>query len=157
MLKELENYQFNNFCDGVENLEQRFQAERVRLLAFYYRVEQDFEKAEKYMLQYRKIMPTDITETLSPEIRAKANSAYFSPDITLENWGQILSDLVDVQDQILEIAGLHEDTCGYFNCSDCCNYTSPHMSLTEYLYLKEWAEKNDYPISKAREKAKKFR
>ena len=153
---ELLNFKFIDFCNGVENIEQRQEAERVRLLAFYYRVTGDKEKSEEYMMRYRKIMPADISIDLSPEMRPKANPSYFPAAETLSNWGQVLDEVVSTQKEVLETTGLHEDTCAYFNCSDCCNYTSPHMSLTEYLYLKDWAEKNDYPLEEVRERARQI-
>ncbi|NQY79478.1 MAG: YkgJ family cysteine cluster protein [Candidatus Caenarcaniphilales bacterium] len=153
---ELLNFEYIDFCDGVENIEQRQEAERVRLLAFYYRVTGDKAKSEEYMMRYRKIMPSDITVDLSPEMRPKSNPSFFPATETLKNWGQVLEEVVTTQKDVLKITGLHEDTCAYFNCSDCCNYTSPHMSLTEYLYLKEWAEENDYPLEEARERAREI-
>ena len=153
---ELLNYQFVNFCNGVENIEQRLEAERVRLLSFYYRVTGNVEEAEKYMLIYRKIMPADITVDLSPQIRSKTNSSYFPASETLENWAEVLQECDDVQDHVIEISGLYKDTCGYYDCADCCNYTSPHMSLTEYKYLKAWAEKHNYSFDKAIAKAKEI-
>jgi Fe-S-cluster containining protein len=156
LVYELLNFKYIDFCDGVENIEQRQEAERVRLLAFYYRVTGDLAKSEEYMVRYRKIMPSDITIDLSPEMRPKANPSYFPAAEILNNWGKVLEEVVTTQQDVLEIAGLHEDTCGYFNCSDCCNYTSPHMSLTEYLYLKEWADENHYPLEDARERARQI-
>ena len=146
LYSRLQNFKFVDFCDGVEAIEDRQEAEKLRLLAYYYRRIGDEKSAEEYLMKYREIMPDDIQSSLSPEIRPKANLDYFIPEDTLIHWEKILAELNAVQNDVTVMAPLHKDTCGYFKCDDCCNYTSPHMSFTEFKYLEKWIQENNYPI-----------
>jgi Fe-S-cluster containining protein len=152
--QELLNFKFIDFCNGIENIEERQNAEKVRLLAFFYRKKKNEALAEKYMLEYRKAMPADIVSTLPPEIRTVKNTRTFPSKLVLENWNEILNDCDEAQDKVIEYTGIYKDTCGYHNCADCCNYTSPHMSLTEYKFMLNWIKENDYPIDGVIKKAK---
>lgn len=153
---ELLNFTFIDICDGVEEIEARLSAERVRLLAFLYRRTGDSERAEKYMLEYRGKIPQDIQSTLSPEIRTIENRRVFPANKILDNWADILQDCDEAQQEVLKLTGIYQDTCSYYKCDDCCNYTSPHMSLTEYRFLLKWAEENNYSLDIVREKARKI-
>ncbi len=152
--QELLNFKFIDFCEGIENIEERQNAEKIRLLAFFYRKKKNEALAEQYLLEYRKAMPADIVTTLPPEIRTVKNARTFPSDLVLENWNEILNDCDAAQDKVIEYTGIYKDTCGYHKCEDCCNYTSPHMSLTEYKFLLNWIKENNYPIAGVIKKAK---
>jgi Fe-S-cluster containining protein len=152
--QELLNFKFIDFCEGIENIEERQNAEKIRLLAFFYRKKKNEALAEKYLLEYRKSMPADIVTTLPPEIRTVKNARTFPSKLVLENWNEILNDCDKAQDKVIEYTGIYKDTCGYHKCEDCCNYTSPHMSLTEYKFMLNWIKENNYPIAGVIEKAK---
>ena len=152
--QELLNFKFIDFCEGIENIEERQNAEKIRLLAFFYRKKKNEALAEKYLLEYRKAMPLDIVNTLSPEIRTVKNVRTFPSKLVLENWNEILNDCDEAQDKVIEYTGIYKDTCGYHKCEDCCNYTSPHMSLTEYKFMLNWIKETNYPITEVIEKAK---
>lgn len=152
--QELLNFKFIDFCEGIENIEERQNAEKIRLLAFFYRKKKNEALAEQYLLEYRKAMPADIVTTLPPEIRTVKNARTFPSKLVLENWNEILNDCDEAQDKVIEYTGIYKDTCGYHKCEDCCNYTSPHMSLTEYKFMLNWIKENNYPIAGVIEKAK---
>jgi Fe-S-cluster containining protein len=152
--QELLNFKFIDFCEGIENIEERQNAEKIRLLAFFYRKKKNEALAEQYLLEYRKAMPPDIVTTLPPEIRTVKNARTFPSKLVLENWNEILNDCDEAQDKVIEYTGIYKDTCGYHKCEDCCNYTSPHMSLTEYKFMLNWIKENNYPIAGVIEKAK---
>ena len=152
--QELLNFKFIDFCEGIENIEERQNAEKIRLLAFFYRKKKNEALAEQYLLEYRKAMPPDIVTTLPPEIRTVKNARTFPSKLVLENWNEILNDCDEEQDKVIEYTGIYKDTCGYHKCEDCCNYTSPHMSLTEYKFMLNWIKENNYPIAGVIEKAK---
>ena len=152
--QELLNFKFIDFCEGVENIEERQNAEKIRLLAFFYRKKKNEALAEQYLLEYRKAMPADIVTTLPPVIHTVKNARTFPSKLVLENWNEILNDCDEAQDKVIEYTGIYKDTCGYHKCEDCCNYTSPHMSLTEYKFMLNWIKENNYPIAGVIEKAK---
>lgn len=127
--------------------------QKYRLLAFYYRRKKDFSKAEEMMLEYRKLFK--VSEKAA-EIQSLANEKFFKAEDVLSNWKEVLGECSELQNEVLARTGIHEDTCGYYGCDDCCNYTFPVMSLTEHLYLKQWMRENNYPLDKAKEKAKRI-
>ncbi|MEB3315535.1 MAG: hypothetical protein VKK32_04925, partial [Candidatus Melainabacteria bacterium] len=100
--QELLNFKFIDFCEGIENIEERQNAEKIRLLAFFYRKKKNEALAEQYLLEYRKAMPADIVTTLPPEIRTVKNARTFPSDLVLENWNEILNDCDAAQDKVIE-------------------------------------------------------
>ncbi len=151
---ELLNFKYIDFCDAVEDIERRQLAERARILSLFYRKIGNLSLAEKYLLEYRELMPEDIITTLPPEIRTISNAKVFPAVEVINHWDKILVDCDKAQDLVLEYTGIYKDTCGYHKCEDCCNYTSPHMSYTEFKFMMKWLKENNYPLDSVKEKAK---
>ncbi len=118
--------------------------EAIRLLGIYKRLQGDLLGAEHYEFLYHKYFSPD-TERRAHLI-SHANTQGFPSAEILTNWGSILQECDEIQEAIHKQAGLESSTCEYFSCTDCCKYTFPVMSYTEFLYLKNWLVANNYPL-----------
>lgn len=136
---------FKQFSD------KQMQAQQHRLQALYHRRLGEDDKAETATNKYRKSFKPP--EDTSIKTQNYPNQIELSSDQTLNKWDSILQECDAIQKEIIEIVGLHPDTCGYFECSDCCKMTFPTMSLTEFRFLKQWLEANNYDIDNLKQKA----
>jgi len=127
---------------------------KIFSLIKYYKKTANAELEEKYLQEYRKIFVPNPAKPVS--LKLLANEFFYSPSETLNNWSSILEEIDRVQEQIILSAGLEKNTCSYFKCSDCCKFTFPVMSLTEFLYLKNWMEQTGYDIKKIQTASKKI-
>ena len=112
----------------------------------YYKKIGNAELEEKYLQDYRRIFSPNPAKSV--KIKLLANEFFYSPPETLSNWSRILEEIDRVQEEVILEAGLEKNTCSYYKCSDCCKFTFPVMSLTEFLYLKNWMESTGYDIKK---------
>lgn len=129
-----------------------FKAWKRFLLALYYRRNNEPDKAEQEYLNYLKENPID--ETRNYHIKHLGIKEFYMPQDVLNNWASVLKEYDANQNEAELRAGLAPNTCDYFSCSDCCSYTFPLMSKTEFLHLKKWMQENDYPIEEIIEKSK---
>ena len=114
-----------------------------RLYAWLYRLEKKENEAEEELVKYRKeINSTKFKSLIFKMIRLDL------PNIVPADKEQIFKMLEDAYSQAKnakeKIAleyGLCTNTCFEAKCSDCCKKTFPIISYTEYLYLKDWIEK----------------
>jgi len=119
---------------------------KIFSLIKYYKKTGNAELEEKYLQDYRKAFVPNPAKPVS--LKLLANEFFYSPSETLNNWSNILEEIDRVQEQVILSAGLEKNTCSYFKCSDCCKFTFPVMSLTEFLYLKNWMESTGYDIKR---------
>ena len=119
---------------------------KIYSLIRYYKKNNNPELEEKYLQDYRRIFKTNPAKSV--KIKLLANEFFYSPPETLSNWNRILEEIDRVQEEVILEAGLEKNTCSYFKCSDCCKFTFPVMSLTEFLYLKNWMESTGYDIKR---------
>lgn len=157
----LKNKIEKKYDDLVKNLSKFLNYEKYeinpeiyRLLAFYYRRVNDQNKAEKMMIQYRSHFKPDLEK--KAVINSYGNQIGVKPSETLNSWQSILEECNKLQDEVLIKSGVYKNTCEYFKCTDCCTYTFPVMSLTEFLHLKKWLKENNYPIENIIEKSNKI-
>jgi Fe-S-cluster containining protein len=119
-------------------------SQRFRLQAIYYRRVGDNVQAEKALLAYR--------EKFKPDLKAKVKinkidlSQKYPKDKILDNMDNIYQEVSAIQKEVLARSGVHEDTCFYYGCSDCCKKDFPTVSLVEFLHIKNWIEKNKIDI-----------
>jgi Fe-S-cluster containining protein len=85
-----------------------------------------------------------------------ANQEIFAPDEILSNMKILFGETSEINKFISDKSLLTDDTCGAYGCDDCCRYTYPSISLTEFEYIKNWALENNYDLSKAIERSKKI-
>ncbi len=128
-------------------------AQRHRLLSLYKRLHNHEKEAEEELDKYREAFSYGSEGFV---INPISNKIGFKDKDALENWTTVLDECSEIQNRIIMNLGIHEDTCGYFECSDCCEKTFPSMSLTEYLHLKKWLEKNNYDMEALKERAEKI-
>ncbi len=119
---------------------------KIFSLIKYYKKIGNTELEEKYLQDYRRIFSPNPAKPV--KMRLLANEFFYSPPETLSNWNRILEEIDRVQEEVILEAGLEKNTCSYFKCSDCCKFTFPVMSLTEFLYLKNWMESTGYDIKR---------
>ena len=112
------------------------------------------EDLDKLLVDYHAAYKPDL-ETRSKLI-PKGIETFYCPKQVLENWTEILNEANAIQKEIESLANILNSTCEYFSCSDCCSYTFPTMSHTEYLYLKEWMSENGLDENLIKEKSKKI-
>ena len=84
------------------------------------------------------------------------NKLEFPEDKVLSNLDTLYQETKYIQNFIEDKTILLEDTCQSFACSDCCHYTHPSLSFTEFEYIKAWALENNYDLSQAIENAKRI-
>jgi Fe-S-cluster containining protein len=85
-----------------------------------------------------------------------ANQKLFSGDEVLTNLKKLYLESTEISAFIADTSLLTSDTCGAYGCDDCCRYTYPSLSLTEFEYIKNWASENKFDLSNAIEKSKKI-
>lgn len=119
--------------------------EAIRLLAIYKRMQSDIIGAERYSYLYHQEFKPD-TEKRAHLISHANKVAYPAAEV-LKHWGDILSECDETQAAVMKQAGLENSTCEYFACTDCCTNTFPVMSYTEYIYLRDWLKRNNYPMA----------
>ncbi len=123
------------------------------LLALYYRRIGDLQQAELSLEQFRKANePTN----KKAKLKTIGNQKFFPAAQVFENWQSVLVECDQLQDEVLTRSGVHKESCEYFECSDCCKYTFPTMTETEYRYLHSWMQKNNYPIAKIKQKSEEI-
>lgn len=129
-----------------------WELERLRLLAFYFRRIGDLDRAESYMCQFRESFRFKNEKSI--EIKSIGNQNLFIKSELFDNWKNILEECDEIQNEIIQRAGLESNTCEYFNCADCCKNAFPVMSFTEFKYLENWLKENHYPVEEIYEKSR---
>lgn len=116
----------------VKLVDDNLRAQQYRLLAFYYRRQNQLEKAEQELVKYRKAFRSGTNYQLSklPSKRA------FPPAEVLNHLDEIYQEVTEIQEEVLLRSGIYRDTCFYYQCSDCCKKDFPTVSLTEFLHIK---------------------
>lgn len=126
-------------------------AQCYRLQAIYYRRLGDHKKAEESLIKYREKFKPD------PKAKVKINkidlSQKYPADKTLNNMDKIYQEVSAIQKEVLARSGVHEDTCFYYGCTDCCKKDFPTVSLVEFLHIKSWLAKNNIDIKPFVERA----
>lgn len=119
--------------------------EKHRLYSWIYRLEGKEELAKSELVKYRteslfnKDMPTSIQcQMINVPL----------PDLIPKNKAEILDLLKNSYEEVkktinsIELEyGINNMTCAEANCQDCCKKTFPFVSYTEYLYMRNWLDK----------------
>ena len=114
-----------------------------RLNSWIYRLEGKDDLAETELLKYRQ------------EWKAEGDSGFYCqmvnlklPEKSPDNIEEIFKHLKDAYKQTKEMIdqieleyGLNTMTCIETGCQDCCKKTFPQLTYTEYLYMRDWLEK----------------
>lgn len=149
-------------------------AQKYRLRALYYRrvchceelaTKQSMQKSEDNIVLYRKHFKPDLSKkiNLNKLVPEKSNTEVFDRDVTFLE--KLYQEAAELQSEALIRSGVFEDTCFYFQCSDCCKKDFPTVSLTEFLYIKNSLSEEELnklkakaeEIQKAHEKKHGFR
>ena len=124
--------------------------EVYRLNAWICRIEGKEEQAERELVNYRKNLP------LSSEggIECQAIDLSF-PDFIPNDINEVINLVESAYTETKELInkldleyGLNSMTCIETSCQDCCTKTFPYISYTEYLYLRNWLDKQDKELRK---------
>lgn len=143
-----------DFYDLIKNNLPENEKEKAFLESWIARLTGNHEEAETKLLEYRNIFDPDAN--IKPKLKTEHISNFYSPETTLENWSSVLKETKDLQAKVEEDAGLFNNTCEYFGCSDCCSNTFPTMSYTEFKYMMAWVEENNYDLSEVYKKAEEI-
>jgi len=119
--------------------------EAHRLKAWILRIENNTDGAEDELVTYRKNQSFNSNETPKLELinlQLPYNIPNNKSDITklLENAYAEAKEVIKNLD--IEY-GINSSTCIEAQCQDCCKKSVPYISYIEYLYLKEWLDKQD--------------
>lgn len=114
-----------------------------RLYAWIYRLEGKDELAEKELVEYRK----NWLPSRDSGIHCK-NVGLNLPEEPPGDLKEIFKIVTDAYRQTKELIrnidleyGINAMTCIETGCQDCCKKTFPYVSYTEYLYMRDWLEK----------------
>jgi len=114
-----------------------------RLNSWIYRLEGKEDLAETELLKYRQSWKV---ETDSGFYCQMVNLQL--PEKSPDNIEEIFKHLKSAYTQVKEITrqiemeyGLNTMTCIETGCQDCCTKTFPQLTYTEYLYMRDWIEK----------------
>jgi Fe-S-cluster containining protein len=110
------------------------------------------EELQEALLEYHNLYKPN-PDKAPKLINLKPESHFKSSDI-LNHWSEILEESDTLQSEAEKLSLIYSKTCEYFSCSDCCSNTFPTMGLTEYLYLKDWMQKNNFDEKTILEKSK---
>ncbi|MDA0771976.1 MAG: YkgJ family cysteine cluster protein [Cyanobacteria bacterium] len=116
----------------VKLIDDNLRAQQYRLRAQYYRRLDQMDKAETELVKYRKNFNPSPDYTLDKLATTKA----FPSAAILDNLATIYKEVAEVQEEVLLRSGIYQDTCFYYQCSDCCKKDFPSVSLTEFLFIK---------------------
>jgi Fe-S-cluster containining protein len=119
--------------------------ESHRIKAWICRVKGDESASEKELIEYRK------TYKSSEDIVFQCKMVDLElPDVLPEDTNKLLEILEYSYKRTKEIItdleieyGLNSMTCIEATCQDCCTKTFPLISFIEYLYMKNWLDKQD--------------
>ncbi len=114
----------------------------------------NFDEAKKYIAKY--FDKTFLDEEHISELVLLENKEKFSQEELLSNLPILYGEVSEIGSFISETSLLTDDSCGTYSCSDCCKYTYPSLSLTEFEYIKTWAIENGYDFSEAIANAKEI-
>ncbi len=134
--------------------EDDLKTERVRHLSLYYRRKGDEAKAEEVLLQYRELYLPDMTKPV--KLKKMPNTKFYPPGEVLDNLGELYQEIKDIQAEVCEISGVNNDSCMYFECSDCCHKDYPILYYSEYKYLVQKMEEDGMDIEAAKADARKI-
>jgi|GEM_PF-3257559 len=119
--------------------------ETHRIKAWIYRLKGDESASEKELLKYRKDYKSDEDVTFHCKL-----VDIELPDVLPEDMNTLLELLEYSYKRTKEIItdleveyGLNSMTCIEATCQDCCTKTFPLISFIEYLYMKNWLDKQD--------------
>ena len=137
-----------NLFDNLQ--EESLKPERLRLLALYHRRNKDLGKADDVMLEYREQYLPDLTKKVN--LKKLPNKHTYPPSEVVNNLGVLYQEIKDIQVEVCDLTGVNEDTCFYYNCSECCHNDYPVLYYSEYKYLvqKLKEEGRDIEIYKAK-------
>ena len=114
-----------------------------RLNSWIYRLEGKENLAENELLEYRQSWKPETDSGFYCQM-VNLNLPEKAPD----NLDEIFKNLKDAYNQVKEIInqieleyGLNSMTCIETGCQDCCKKTFPQISYTEYIYMRDWFEK----------------
>ncbi len=114
-----------------------------RLNSWIHRLEGKDDLAESELLQYRLSWKSEGDAGFYCQM-VNLNLPEKSPD-NIEGIFKHLKDAYkqakEIIDQIELEYGLNKMTCIETGCQDCCKKTFPQLTYTEYLYMREWLEK----------------
>ncbi|OGI09267.1 MAG: hypothetical protein A3F80_03275 [Candidatus Melainabacteria bacterium RIFCSPLOWO2_12_FULL_35_11] len=117
--------------------------ETHRLYAWIYRLEKKENQAEEELIKYRKEKNQNNFKSLIFKMLRLALPGSAPGD--KEQVFKMLEDAYlkaqNLKEKIALEYGLCSNTCFEAKCSECCKKTFPIISYTEYLYLRDWVEK----------------
>ena len=116
-----------------------------RLKAWIERLEGNEALAEKELYEYRKNWIPEKDKGIYCKCEG-LNIPEKSPKEKQEIFNVLESSYTQTKDLIIDFVteyGLNLMTCIETGCQDCCKRTFPLATYTEYLYMREWLEKQD--------------
>lgn len=141
---------FENDKEVISHYEERV----LYLNALLHKKQGDVENATKFINQYLE-KSFSLDEKISKLVLI-SNQELFSADELLSQMKISYGEVSEISSFISDTSLLTQDTCGAYACDDCCKYTYPSLSLTEFEYIKNWAKENNFDFSKAIEKSKQI-
>lgn len=139
---------FDNLFDN------KLKPERLRLLAFYYRRIGDFIKADEALLEYRSEYLPDLSKKIKL-IKIPNSISLAAPEV-LHNLGDLYQEIKDIQHEVCEISGIYENSCLYYNCTECCKNDYPVLYYSEYKYLVKKLQEEGRDIEPYKAKAREI-
>ncbi|MBT6842668.1 MAG: hypothetical protein HOA17_02585 [Candidatus Melainabacteria bacterium] len=130
----------------VKLVDDNLRAQQYRLRAQYYRRLDQMDKAEAELVKYRK----NFNPSPDYKLNKLATTKAFPSAAVLDNLATIYQEAVEVQEEVLLRSGIYQDTCFYYQCSDCCKKDFPSVSLTEFLFIKNSLSDDEFARFKAR-------
>ncbi len=128
------------FVELINSLQDEY---RLYFQALLERLQGNQGEAERLLLNYRDIDK----DFLEPTLVKISSIAFEKPEEIFGLWNKLLEEVDKEQARIEKFSGLNSQTCELFACVDCCTYTYPTMSYTEFLYLKNWLITNNYDLA----------
>ncbi len=114
-----------------------------RLSAWMHRLEGNETLAEKELAKYREQWVPDKYDEVSVTFIDLDIPEPFSNN-TKEIFSILETAYLKTKDLIKDISteyGINQNTCIELKCSDCCKKTFPPVTYIEYLYMREWLDK----------------
>lgn len=140
--------------ENDEEVYSHYEERVLYLKALIYKKTGDIDQAKKNIGQYLE-KSFNLEEKISKLVLI-ANLELFSADELLSKMKITYGEVSEISSFISDTSLLSKDTCSAYACDDCCRYTYPSLSLTEFEYIKNWASENNYDFTKAIEKSKKI-
>lgn len=120
-----------------ELVDENLVSQKYRLRALYHRRLANDDKVEENILLYRTHFQVDISKKVSLTKLQAEKLPHWDPLPAGKFFAEIYQQAASIQKEVLIRSGIYEDTCFYYQCTDCCKKDFPAVSLAEFLYIKD--------------------